>query len=111
LIKELQSGSVPNQLFVWAMGGMPYETQMAAPVPGASNYLAQLAPRLVTMLNTTPTDGRIPSQSTWANNEIIVGMPFLNPHLRAVREPAGDFLFGSLFPTPHRTNPRRCRRI
>ena len=104
MVKELQPGAAPNQIFIWAMGGVPYETQFAAPVPGASNYLAQLAPRLLAKLNTKSSSGMVSSQSIWTNNQIVIGMPFLNPHLVAVREPAGDFLFGSLFPTPRRTN-------
>jgi hypothetical protein len=103
-IKALNPGTVPNQLFIWAMSGMPYETQFAAPVSGASNYLAKIAPGLLALTHAKLTQNSVNCETIWTNNQIVIGMPFISPHLMATREPSGDFLYGSLFPGPRRTN-------
>jgi hypothetical protein len=104
VVKELHPNTVPNQLFVWAMAAMPYETQMAAPVSGASNYLAKIAPGLMALAHAKLTENSVNCETIWTNNQIVIGMPFISPHLMATREPAGEFLYGSLFPGPRRTN-------
>lgn len=89
---------VPNQMFIWAMGQMPLQTFVAVPVPDGQRALREFAQKMsaypdwqshfimpVTMVVTN-------SQISWR------GVPFVAPILRAVREPAGDFLIGEFFP-------------
>ncbi|MDB6022708.1 MAG: hypothetical protein JWQ04_2565 [Pedosphaera sp.] len=105
IVRKCQPSSVPNQLTIWSMAKVPFETCVAAPVSGATNYLAQIAPRLVPVLNSTLTNRAIASEVIWTNNQLyVVNMPFIGPYLRPIREPAGDFLLGGLFPTVKRTN-------
>jgi len=90
---------VPNQAFVWAMDGIPFETYFAVPAPDSTNYLRHIAPTLISILNAPMEAWPIRCEAQWTNDEIRVsGNPFFGPFLEAVREPAGDFLNGGIFP-------------
>jgi hypothetical protein len=95
----------PDQLFVWALARMPFQTFAAEPVPDAKAALAQLDQRL-----SADTSWRKqfigPVTLMMTNNEISWrGMPLMTPNVRAVREPAGDFLVGGLFPNMSKPVP------
>jgi hypothetical protein len=91
----------PNQLFVWALPQIPFQTFAAVPVPDAAGALAQANARLLPIF--TGTNGArnflMPFTLNLTNNEITwTGVPFVAPFLQAVKEPAGQFLFGGFFP-------------
>ena len=95
----------PDQLFIWALGRIPFMTFAAEPMPDAKAALARLYQRL-----SADTNWRRnfigPFTMTNANDEISWrGMPFIMPFVRAVREPAGDFLVGGFFPNPSKAPP------
>jgi hypothetical protein len=100
LIKELGVKAPPNQLFVWAMDGIPFETCFAMPAAEATNELTRMAPAMVSMLNSHIEAWSVKSEARWTTNAevVITGNPFFAPHLSAVREPAGDFLAGGIYP-------------
>lgn len=96
---------VPNQIFVWAMEGIPFQTFAAVPVPDANVALLQLHEKM-------SAPGPLAAQSRFmmpltmimTNRELIwTGMPFAAPTVQAVHEAAGDFLVGGLFPNTPRT--------
>lgn len=95
----------PDQLFIWALARIPFETFAAEPVPDAKAALAQLDQRL----STDTSWQRLfknPLTLTMTNDEISwSGMPFMTPWVQAVREPAGDFLVGGFLPNPPKSRP------
>ena len=103
-VKVLHPNPVPNQLIFWSMSDAPFESAVATPMPGASKYLAELSPLIISNLNTTIADWPMASHATWTNNRVRVNMPFVSPFIGAITEPAGDFLIGELFPIVPRTN-------
>jgi hypothetical protein len=95
----------PDQLFIWAMARIPFETFAAEPVPDAKAALAQLNQRL-SADNNSPGQFNSLFKFTMTNNEISWrGLPFITPSVQAVREPAGDFLVGGFFPNAGQTRP------
>jgi len=95
----------PDQLFIWAMARIPFETFAAEPVPDAKAALAQLNQRL-SADNNSPGQFNSLFKFTMTNNEISWrGLPFITPFVQAVREPAGDFLVGGFFPNAGQTRP------
>jgi hypothetical protein len=107
--QRFEISPVPDQLFVWAMAQIPFQTFAAVPVPTAKNALAQLDAKLP--LPPSPGAGPpnfflTPPTPVMTNNEIIWnGLPFISPFVQALREPAGDFLFGGFFPNTPRAQP------
>jgi hypothetical protein len=105
-VKRWNVGTLPGQYFIWSADGIPYETSLAAPVADGSNYLARLQPGLVSWLNQVLSVTKAKLEAHWTNNMVAVdGVPFVAPTLRAVREPAGDYLVASLLPSPPRKEP------
>jgi hypothetical protein len=49
--QNLQLAPAPDQVCCWSRDGIPFQTYLAAPLPGASNQLAQLSGRLVQNAN------------------------------------------------------------
>jgi hypothetical protein len=98
----------PNQFFSWSLPSFPYQTFSAVPVPNAATALQSLYGQLLPSV--TAANARhefimtvIP---TMTNNEIsFKGMPFINLNIWALVEPAGQFLFLSLFPNSGRNAP------
>ena len=95
---------VPNQIFFWAMVGIPFQSFVAVPVPDANAALGQLHDKLSTSQATElQSQLFMPLAMGMTNHEITwSGMPFAVPSVRAVREKSGDFLLGGLFPNPPR---------
>ena len=98
---------VPNQIFFWAMAGIPFQTFAAVPVPDADAALVQLHDRLA-----DPRAAELPGQFLMpltmilTNHEITwSGMPFAAPFVQAMREKSGGFLFAGLFPNTPRPTP------
>ncbi len=99
-IKELAVESVPNQFFLWAQSGVPFQSFAAWPAPHATNQLTQLAPRIVEWAKTNanrPTDGVI----RYLTNTVEIawqGLPIIVPSIHPAPEPPGDFMMAGIFP-------------
>jgi hypothetical protein len=100
--KPYELTPTPNQFFVWAMSGSPYQTFAAIPVPDAVSALAQAHARLQPIFDEQNSSKGFITElmlAQTANTEIsIQGTPFISPYLQAVREPAGQFLLAGGFP-------------
>jgi hypothetical protein len=105
--QKLQFTPAPGQAYLWAQSGGPYLTWFAAPLPGASNQLAQLSRRLVQKVNpwlVTNADGFF----NWQTNPpgIVWHLFIIAPFLESVPVHHTDWLLGGLFPVPEdNTNP------
>ena len=96
---------VPNQMFIWALAGMPLQTFAAAPVPDGKKALKELEQKMSANTN-WQSHFMMPVTMALTNNRISWrGMPFVAPNLRALHEPAGDFLFAEVFPNSPRSRP------
>ena len=90
---------VPNQIFIWALWGIPFQTFAAVPVPDANAALDQLHDKFAANPLGPQSQFFMPVQMSMTNHEISwTGVPFAAPFVRALRSPAGDFLFSGLFP-------------
>ena len=99
---------VPNQIFFWGLPSFPFQTYAAVPVPNAGNALSQAYARLAPVFATENARDYFMSPITpeMTNNEIdFTGMPFIAPHLVALTEAAGPFLFLETFPNTPRSKP------
>lgn len=99
-IKELHSATVPNQVTVWSLSGLPFGTWIALPVENSSNYLAQIGPGLAAQVTAVLKQHGMGGEAGVTNNQLTIsgGTPFVSPYLLAMHDPAGDFLVGGLFP-------------
>lgn len=95
-----------NQMFVWAMPQVPYQTFAAMPVANAAEALAQAHARLQPVFDEKNAPGTFltPFQLELTTNALtFTGVPFIAPYLRAIREPAGQFLLAGAFPNTPRS--------
>jgi len=101
LYQRLALTNAPQQAFFWAKSQIPFESYVAAPLPGAGETLHEIARRLPLVLGTN-MQRRSAGEIRWATNRVDlvwVGLPVVVPYLRTVKGPDGaDFLFGGLFP-------------
>ena len=103
-----QLSPAPNQLFAWALPSFPFQTFAAIPVPDAADAMAQVYARLVPVFSAANARDYFVSPVTpeMTNNEIgFTGLPFIAPYLKALREPAGQFLFLEMFPNTPKSKP------
>lgn len=96
--KQLQLSPSLNQVFVWSLGLMPLQTFIAAPVPNATNALAQLYENLNSNMNwkaglMSPFELDKESKRIFLKN-----VPFIAPEVQALNETTGDILFADVFP-------------
>ncbi|MGD0744859.1 MAG: hypothetical protein ABSA45_06860 [Verrucomicrobiota bacterium] len=90
----------PDQLFIWALPQIPFQTFAAVPVPDATAALMELHAKLSAwrvndsqnFFFTSIKEEMTNSQISWR------GLPFISPFVQALPEPSGGFLFGGLFP-------------
>jgi hypothetical protein len=97
-----------NQLFIWALPQIPYQTFAAVPVADSMVMLAQAYAWLQPVFNAPKTAGEFFTPFTLGrtNDEITLrGTPFIAPYIRSVHEPAGQFLFAGVFPNTPRSKP------
>lgn len=97
---DLQLGPPPNQLFFWALEGIPVQTYFAAPLPDASNQVHAAAELLVRQTGRWPDTNTMLNfvRATDYNGAVWAGVPFMSPFLRSVDAAGGRFAFGGLFP-------------
>ncbi len=86
----------PDQFFIWALPGIPFQTFGAEPVPNAKAALAQIRQRLTA--NTNWQNQLMPLKVIPGDDKISFSMPFMSPFLEADHEADGDFLAGGFFP-------------
>lgn len=107
LAQQLDLKPPPNQLYVWANTRGPFQSFAGAPMRNPSASLLQMSARATATLNSNIMARRW-GRLDWDTNRselVWSGLPIVSPTVRVVREPAGDFLFGSLFPMIRSTNP------
>lgn len=106
-LKSLEINPMPNQLFIWAQGEIPFQTFMAAPVRGVTNLLERMAARLPSLVFSNWLAQPMGNfQFNKNNTELIwTGLPVVVPSLRSAIEPAGEYLLGGVFPPSPNTNP------
>jgi hypothetical protein len=104
--KQFQLSPPLNQVFVWSLGLMPLETFIAAPVPNATNALAQLGQNLSANTN-WQSEMMSPFEFNKTTKRIFLkDVPFIAPEVLALNEPTGDILFADVFPNlPRGTTP------
>jgi hypothetical protein len=99
----------PNQVFIWSLAQISFQTFAALPVPDATAALAQLDARLPASLSKSAARQNLflsTLTATMTNNEITWrGVPFISPFVQALHEPSGDFLLGGFFPNSPPAQP------
>ena len=95
----------PNQVCMWARATVPVQTSLTVPMPDPTNVVKEIAPRLPDLVKAHFTNA--PGRFLWISNRaewLWSGLPLFIPHLRPLKEPNGDFLFGGLFPAGPKSN-------
>jgi hypothetical protein len=99
----------PNQLFVWALRGLGFQTFAAIPRTDSTEALRQASARLEAALATAKggNEMQFPLSLEHTNRQTtLVGLPFIAPYLEAVNSSAGQFLLAAAFPnTPKSISP------
>jgi hypothetical protein len=99
----------PNQLCLWALADIPYQTYLAVPVPDATNAMDALCGHLPPLFNSNVQGRALGSLAAPTNSHTIVweGMPFFGGFLRAAHEETNHgYIFAGLFPnSPRRVFP------
>jgi len=100
--KSLSADPLPNQMTIWAMQEIPFETCVAIPHSDATNYLKRVGPALTSLINTNIEARNWAGHALWLTNNSVGlrGLPFLAPFLRATNGPTGDYLVGGIFAMP-----------
>jgi hypothetical protein len=90
----------PDQVFIWALDQIPFQTFAAVPVPDATNAIRQLGSELSAATGTNFQNAVFGlCQLTTNDSEIrLRGFPFISPFVQNVREPTGEFLLAGLSP-------------
>jgi hypothetical protein len=97
-----------NQMFVWALNGVPFQTFAAVPVSDAGVAVRQLNAGLQPVIaDRNAHDGFITTFTlACKNNQItLMGAPILAPYIKALQEPAGQFLLAGAFPNTPKSKP------
>lgn len=99
IIKKLNLQSLPNQLYLWAQGTIPFATFFSTPFNDATNLMKSLAIKLPPLLigtNALSRDGNI----FWFSNKAEIvwqGLPLMTPFLRATSDGGKQYIVGGLF--------------
>jgi len=99
--QKLQLSQTPDQYISWSQG-IPFKTYLAAPLPDASNQLAQLAPRLVPKINpwlATNAEGSL-SWSVEFSGILWNDANILSPFAIPMDFDHRDYLLAGLYPPP-----------
>lgn len=98
----------PNQVFIWALPQIPFQTFVAVPVPDSAAALKQMGARLQPVFDAANerNDFLMPIHLEKTNDQItFVGAPFVAPYVRTLNESAGQFLLAGFFPNPGKPKP------
>ncbi len=108
LLNEIGFTPMPDQLYVWALQDVPFQTFLAAPALDTTNLIKRLGTvlreRLVPALEKLSL-GNIEPDNEGNISLVWRGLPFISPYILSVTEPAGEFLLLGLFPNTPLTNP------
>ena len=97
---------IPDQFYIWALPGVPFQTFYAAPVGNATTALQGMEPKLKALLSAPNSSFISPFTVSLEGNELKVeGAPFFAPYMQSVQGPAGQFLLAGDFPNTPRSNP------
>jgi hypothetical protein len=103
---QFQPEATPDQLFVWALRGIPLQTFAASPAGNPKALLAKISPDLLAWgkAHIPPTSGSIAAATNGSALE-WKGLPFIAPYLSA--EPGKDTgsLFAGIFPNTLKSPP------
>ena len=104
---DLRLGAPPNQLFFWALEGIPVQTYFAAPLADASNQVQAATELLVQKDNSWLAANTLVNfaRTTDSDGAVWTGVPFMSPFLRSVVASGGSFVFGGLFPDALTNHP------
>jgi len=97
-----------NQMFTWAMKGMPFQAFAAVPVRDSAAALRQLDAGLQPVLaDRNAHDGFIGAFTLDVTNDQItlMGAPFIAPFVKTVSEPGGQFLLAGGIPNAPKPKP------
>lgn len=91
---------MPDQLFLWAMPRVPFESYAAFPVSDAPAALSQLGPKISAVLDAHSSSSSFFKLAMAMTNSNITftGAPFVAPFVTALRSRQGDFVAGGFFP-------------
>jgi hypothetical protein len=98
-----QLSPMPNQLFLWALPGLPFQSFAATPVPNATTAIAQTFAHVQTAIKAASGRGELmtPVRADMSGSDIVVnGVPFMSLRVQPLSDPTGRFLIGELFPNP-----------
>jgi len=106
-VRPFKIEPTPDQVFVWALDQIPFQTFAAVPVPDATNAIRQLGGNLSATLGKDFQHPALGLLTLVTNDNEIAwrGFPFISPFVQNVREPAGDFLLAGLFPNSPDSGP------
>ncbi|MGC9942786.1 MAG: hypothetical protein ABSE48_13195 [Verrucomicrobiota bacterium] len=96
-----QISPVPDQVFIWALPNIPFQTYMCVPVPDAKSALAQSYARLNPAFDAANRQNGFfsPIKIVMTNSEIrLVGVPYAAPFLQATNDHQAHYLFAGAFP-------------
>jgi hypothetical protein len=97
----------PDQIFIWSLAQIPFQTFAAVPVPDTAKAIRRLGKKLSAVAGTN-FDSAVFGlcQLTTNDSEIVLrGFPFISPFVQNVREPSGDFLLAGLSPNSPDSGP------
>jgi len=99
-IASMGLGTLPDQLFTWAMPQVPFQTFAALPLDSAPAALPVLDRSLNTWLHDGPPNSPFQRLNLIeTNNHVsVVGIPMMAPYFEAKRDPAGEYLVAGFFP-------------
>ena len=103
----LSSEPLPNEAIVWAATQVPFLTTGVAPVKNSKNYLMQIAPGLVTLINSYQTARDYAGRAELTTNLSIGirGLPVFSPFLKATNDSGVDYLMAGVFAPPVTISP------
>ena len=106
-LRDLKLQPAPDEVYVWALDGIPFATYAAVPATDAPNQIRRLAPDLLDRCNHVLEKHRVGSLQVNTNGDAISwrGLPIVVPYLRAAKDGSSEFLMAGLFPNTPKTNP------
>ncbi|MCS7338730.1 MAG: hypothetical protein NZ739_10930 [Verrucomicrobiae bacterium] len=108
MLGELGLTPPPDQIYLWALQDIPFQTFVAVPVPNATNIIRQtesvLKERLGPIIQARAL-GELGPDPEATGGLIWRGLPFIGPYILPINEPTGEFLLFGLFPNTPVTNP------
>lgn len=96
----MKLSSAPNQLYIWALQGLPMLTYFAAPHPDASNMVSKITQSILQNgTNFFATNDVVRFERSESSGGLQwKGLPAIDPFLRGVSGKSTSFLLGGLFP-------------